>query len=456
MAVSPVSKELAIRVRSVGGPKRYNDEESDFDQDHMESDKKSLKSADIEDALIDPSYAVSPMKPFRHFLNLGTLVGVFPADSDERLIHFALVCSLQVVWAVVFTILWLGLGIGVATYCCIYNSTSGLSTVFQVKTDNVNMTLTSTDQLVVMSTPWMLVGAWFTFLILGWTRIDKYGDLCSAYCSRGFQIGSYPEKMTLIQFAINYVLFVVGQTIANIHIALIYCPDEPKQIIFSIVMTIWMLPLYTVIVFSGYVFMQFCRTLSENFKKLRTDIGIKSKQVQKRNVLYAEVIKRGLPRRYDRLHDNLELLGDVFDIVLFFEYFFYVIALLVSLYLSISSLIIGVKTKSIPWWMCGYTLLILHYILRMYQLASVGYTLKDEMQKVLTMMSQFAFIHGDTNLLCLTLLRRPQEPPLSLAGFASLQRSLVAKTLAFVLVVMLLVANFKLDDYDDLDAKKQP
>lgn len=73
--------------------------------------------------------------------------------------------------------------------------------------------------------------------------------------------------------------------------------------------------------------------------------------------------------------------------------------------------------------------------------------MKEEMERVLTMISQFAFIHGDTNLLCLALLRRPQEPPLSLAGFAALQKSLLSKTLAFVLVVMLLIANYKLDDY---------
>ena len=67
--------------------------------------------------------------------------------------------------------------------------------------------------------------------------------------------------------------------IANVHIALVYCPDEEKQILFAILITIWMLPLYTVIVFSSYIFMQFCRTLSENFKQLRVDISEKSKQV---------------------------------------------------------------------------------------------------------------------------------------------------------------------------------
>jgi hypothetical protein len=60
---------------------------------------------------------------------------------------------------------------------------------------------------------------------------------------------------------------------------MIYCLTDEKQIIFAVVITIWMLPLYTVIVFTGYIFMQFCRTLSENFKQLRMDIGIKSKQV---------------------------------------------------------------------------------------------------------------------------------------------------------------------------------
>ena len=64
-----------------------------------------------------------------------------------------------------------------------------------------------------------------------------------------------------------------------LHIALVYCPTSEKQILFAVVITIWMLPIYTVIVFSGYIFMQFCRTISENFKQLRHDIGEKSRQV---------------------------------------------------------------------------------------------------------------------------------------------------------------------------------
>ena len=143
-------------------------------------------------------------------------------------------------------------------------------------------------------------------------------------------LGEEPETWTLAQFGTNYLIYLLGQTIANIHIALVYCPTMEQQILFSVGITIWMLPIYTVIVFTGYIFAQFCRTLTENYRQLRYDIGLKSKQVKKRNLFYTEVIKKGLPRRYDRLHDNLEQVADVFDNAIFFDYFFNVTALLVS------------------------------------------------------------------------------------------------------------------------------
>ena len=90
------------------------------------------------------------------------------------------------------------------------------------------------------------------------------------------------------------------------------------------------------------------------------------------------------------------------------------------------------------------------------QLTNLGHALKEEMERVLIMISQFAFIHGDTNLLCLAILRRPVEPPLTLAGFATIQRSLLSKTLAFVLIVMLLITNYKLDDYSNLSSVNFP
>ena len=85
----------------------------------------------------------------------------------------------------------------------------------------------------------------------------------------------------MIQFGINYILLLVGQSIANVHVALVYCPTVEKQILFAILMTIWMLPLYTVVGFTSYLFMQFSRTLCENFRQLRYDVGEKSKQVIK-------------------------------------------------------------------------------------------------------------------------------------------------------------------------------
>jgi len=39
----------------------------------------------------------------------------------------------------------------------------------------------------------------------------------------------------------------------------------------------------------------------------------------------------------------------------------------VCLFLSISSLIIGIRSDTVPWWVAGYTLLIIHYFLKLYQ-----------------------------------------------------------------------------------------
>lgn len=120
---------------------------------------------------------------------------------------------------------------------------------------------------------------WLLFLMLSWNRISHYADLCHKFCQRGFRIGEEPETWTLIQFGTNYLLFLIGQALANVHIALVYCPTTEKQILFSSLITLWMLPVYTCIFFSRYLFQQFARTLIENFKQLRHDIGEKSKQV---------------------------------------------------------------------------------------------------------------------------------------------------------------------------------
>ena len=235
---------------------------------------------DFEEKVIDSTYARSPLKPLSNFLNLGVLVGVFPAVSSERKIRFHFGFSVQLIWALIFTVLWLGLGVGVATYTCMHNDTSALSSAFYVKTTDTSLVLTATDQLVVIATPWLLVLAWFLFLVLSWSRINKYSDLCYHFCQRGFRIGGEAEYWTLTQFGTNYLIFLVGQAVVNVHLALVYCATVEKQILFAILITIWMLPPYTVIVFTRYIFMQFARTLCENFKQLRFDIGERSKQVR--------------------------------------------------------------------------------------------------------------------------------------------------------------------------------
>lgn len=111
--------------------RKRNYYDSEDDDDPLEDRaKNAAKIKDFEDKVIDASYAVSPLKPLTHFLNLGTLIGVFPADSGDRKIRFALTFSLKLIWAIIFTICWLGFGAGVAAYCCIYNAT--LSTAFYV------------------------------------------------------------------------------------------------------------------------------------------------------------------------------------------------------------------------------------------------------------------------------------------------------------------------------------
>ena len=44
----------------------------------------------------------------------------------------------------------------------------------------------------------------------------------------------------------------------------------------------------------------------------------------------------------------------------------------VCLYLSISSVIMGVRADTIPWWVLGYTLLIVHYLLKLFQVGIIS------------------------------------------------------------------------------------
>ena len=148
-------------------------------------------------------------------------------------------CSLQTFWSIIFTVIWFIWGLVVACYCTT-NETSitrtnntGIGSIFEVKTLNKNHVITSTDQFVVVATPFILVLAWIVALALGWSRIEQLSELCYSFCKRGFRIDSSPEVAVILQFLVNYFIFLIGQTIVNVQIALIYCPDSSKQILFS-------------------------------------------------------------------------------------------------------------------------------------------------------------------------------------------------------------------------------
>ena len=111
----------------------FSDDDEDIWDDRIISHEVNTKAIkDFEDKVIDSTYAISPLKPLSHFLNLGTLIGVFPGESGERKIRFVLTFSIKIIWAILFSLLWLGFGAGIGTYCCLYNSTSSLTTAFQV------------------------------------------------------------------------------------------------------------------------------------------------------------------------------------------------------------------------------------------------------------------------------------------------------------------------------------
>ncbi len=67
------------------------------------------------------------------------------------------------------------------------------------------------------------------------------------------------------------------------------------------------------------------------------------------NILYAEVIKRGLPRRYERLHDNIHTIDASYGSILLFEYLMYHILMVAGIYMAVSSIMTGLKTSTFPW-----------------------------------------------------------------------------------------------------------
>ena len=50
----------------------------------------------------------------------------------------------------------------------------------------------------------------------------------------GYRVGPNPEKWTYDMFATRTIIFIVGLIISNVHIALLYCDSEVKQVQFKL------------------------------------------------------------------------------------------------------------------------------------------------------------------------------------------------------------------------------
>ena len=125
----------------------------------------------------------------------------------------------------------------------------------------------------------------------------------------GYRVGTNPEKVTLDMFAVRTITFLIGLIISNIHIALLYCDSETKQIIYVLVTTLWIVPLYLAMIFYGYVINQFVASLGLYFKHLRSDVVYKNDSLARNGYqkdVYDRMVKMGgIPKRLDRLIEEV-------------------------------------------------------------------------------------------------------------------------------------------------------
>ena len=188
----------------------------------------------------------------------------------------------------------------------------------------------------------------------------------------GYRVGTNPEKVTLDMFAVRTITFLIGLVISNIHIALLYCDSETKQIIYVLVTTLWIVPLYLAMIFYGYVINQFVASLGLYFKHLRSDVVYKNDSLARNGYqqdVYDRMVKMGgMPKRLDRLIEEVRHLEQVFGPMLYYDYTLHTLLLVSHLHLSVATILNTVKTNTFstspPWYSVGYILLATHHYLR--------------------------------------------------------------------------------------------
>ena len=289
-------------------------------------------------------------------------------------------------------------------------------------------------------------------MALGWARINSLTSLTENMVLNGYRVGTNPEKVTLDMFAVRTITFVIGLVISNIHIALLYCDSETKQIIFVLVASLWIVPLYLAVIFYGYVINQFVASLGLYFKHLRSDVVYKNDSLARNGYqqdVYDRMVKMGgMPKRLDRLIEEVRHREQVFGPMLYYDYTLHTLLLVSHIHLSVATLLNTIKTNTFstspPWYSAGYIFLATRHYLRMSMLCHTGEMLSRQLDKTLSLMSQFAYVHNDSVLLGLAVARKPCVSILSVAGYAKLDRATLSVLMLLIIFTILASANFKI------------
>ena len=195
-------------------------------------DESKLKKTFDPDS-VAASVVPSPLYGIRGFLKMGAAVGAFPADMGERYIHFVFeFCDTRTWYIMLFLLLWLLGGLSAITYCLISSTDPTAESILRLKNNSTTMMLSSTDQAVILFVP-VLAGVFLpVMLTLTWSRINSLTSLCENMVLNGYRVGTNPEKWTLDMFTVRIIIFLIGLIITNIHIALLYCDTDVKQVSF--------------------------------------------------------------------------------------------------------------------------------------------------------------------------------------------------------------------------------
>ena len=302
---------------------------------------------------------------------------------------------------------------------------------FHCTARSLHSTSPSSPKAALLSIPGLATIFLPVMLALSWARINRLSVICENFVTNGYRVGSSPERRTMTMFWIRLVFFLLGQAIMNVHFASVYCDTATKQAMISVILILWQLPLYLGTIFLGFVQLQLIESLTEYFKHLRSDVLYKNESLSRHNhdmAAYEKLVKiGGLPKRLDRLIDEVRHLQTVYGPAVFYDFLLHLLLLVLCVYmalaLGINSARSGTSGSEPPWWALGYLLLALHHYLRVTMFCHAGEHLRRELVKTLGLISQFGYVHSDPTLLSLAIARRPDRM-LSVAGYAPLDRSM--------------------------------